>query len=167
MKIGRAALIAAGITLLPLCASAFVEDWHWGPSGFLVFGAFVFIAALGYQAVANNANSRAYKFAAGLAVTTTFILMWTNFVLAADANTANLIFLCVVPIGIIGAVIARLKPRGMALTLAGMTIAQLLLIVSNPSAALGAVPVIGLNGVYAVLFGASALLFRHSETTAL
>jgi hypothetical protein len=56
----------------------------------------------------------------------------------------------------------------MALALAGMAIAQILvpfiaLVFWKTSVALGAaVPVIGLNGVFIVLFAISALLFRRA-----
>lgn len=166
----RAALVTAGVLLIPLWGSVFVEGWNWDWKGFLVVGAFVFTAALTYQTVARTISNRAYRIAVGLAVMTTFVLIWTNFVLAIDVNTANFLFLGVVPVGVVGAAIARLQARGMALALCGMTIAQLLvpvvaLVFWKTGVALGAVPVIGLNGVYTVLFAMSALLFRRAART--
>jgi hypothetical protein len=112
--------------LIPLWGSVFVEGWNWDWRGFAVVGAFVFIAALAYQTLARAMSNRAYRIGAGLAVLTTFILIWTNFVLAVDVNTANFLFFGVVPVGIVGAAIARLQARGMALALCGMMIVQLL-----------------------------------------
>lgn len=171
LNIGRrAALVTAGVMSTPLSASAFVEDWDWGVSAFMVFAAFVFFAALAYQAVASTIANRAYRFGLGLAVTTTAVLVWTNFVLAVDSNIVDFLFLGVVPVGVVGTALARLKPHGMALTLCGMTIAQLLvpvvaLVFWSTGVALGAVPIIGLNGVYTILFAMSALLFRHAART--
>jgi hypothetical protein len=115
-------------------------------------------------------SNRAYRIGTGLAVLTTFILIWTNFVLAVDVNTANFLFFGVVPVGIVGAAIARLQARGMALALCGMMIVQLLVPVVahmfwKTGVAPGAVPVIGLNGVYTAHFAMSALLFRHAART--
>jgi hypothetical protein len=77
----------------------------------------------------------------------------------------------VVVVGLVGAAIARLRARGMALALVGTAIAQMLvpfiaLVFLKTSVAPGAaVPVIGLNGVFIVLFAISALLFRRAART--
>jgi len=124
--------------------------------------AFVFSAGLTYEFVARTMSNRAYRFAVGLAVVTAFALTWANRVLAADENPANLMYLGVVVIGVIGAAISRLRARGMARALFGTAVAQMLvpfiaLVFWNTNLVLGkAVPVIGLNGLFAMLFAASA-----------
>ena len=98
-------------------------------------------------------------------------LAWVNFVLAADVNPANFMYFGVVVVGLVGAAIARLRARGMVLALVGMAIAQMLvpfiaLVFWKTNLAPGAaVPVIGLNGVFIVLFAISALLFRRAART--
>ena len=104
----------------------------------------------------------------GLAMATAFVLSWMNFVLAVDVSLANFMYFGVVVVGLVGAAIARLRARGMALALAGMAIAQILvpvigLVFWKTRVAPGAaVPVIRLNGVFIVLFAISALLFRRA-----
>jgi hypothetical protein len=73
----------------------------------------------------------------------------------------------VLVVGMIGALIARLQPRGMSRALFAMALAQLLvpviaLVVWNPPFDPGVVPVFGLNAMFAMLFVVSALLFRHA-----
>ena len=96
------------------------------------------------------------------------VLLWMNFVLAIDVSLANFMYFGVIVVGLVGAAIARLRARGMALALATMAIAQILvpfiaLILGKTGVTAGAaVPVIGLNGVFIVIFAISALLFRRA-----
>ena len=107
----------------------------------------------------------------GLAVATALVLTWANFVLAVDESLANFTYFGVVVVGLVGAAIARLRARGMALALVATAIAQVLvpliaLVFWKTSVAPGAaVPVIGLNGMFIVLFVISALLFRSAART--
>jgi hypothetical protein len=163
----RAAFVAAGVLLIPLLGVLY-GGWHWDWHAFVIWGALVFIAALAYQLVVKGMRNKAYRFAMGLAVATAFVLSWANFVLAVDASLANFTYFGVVVVGVVGAAIARLRARGMALALLGMTIAQMLvpliaLVVWKTKVAPGAF--IGLNGVFVVLFAISALLFRRAART--
>ncbi|HUL80784.1 MAG TPA: hypothetical protein VL131_01495 [Gammaproteobacteria bacterium] len=166
-SIVRAAFVAAGVLLIPLWGD-FYGGWSWDWHAFVVWGALVFIAALAYQLVVKGMSNKAYRFAMGLAVATTFVLAWANFVLAVDVSLANFTYFGVVVVGLVGAALARLRARGMALALLGMTIAQMLvplitLVVWKTEVAPGAV--IGLNGLFIVLFATSALLFRRAART--
>ena len=145
-----------------------VDGWNWDWRAFAVAGAFVFSALMTYELVVRGMSNKAYRFAMGLAVATALVLSWANFVLAVDVSPANFLYFGVVVVGLVGAAIARLRARGMALALAGMAIAQILvpfiaLVFWRTSVAPGAaVPVIGLNGLFIVLFAISALLFRRA-----
>jgi len=162
----RAALVAGVVLLIPLWGVLYVDGWNWDWPAFVVVGAVVFAAALTYELMVKGVNNKAYRFAMGLAVANALVLVWANFVLAVEASLANFTYFGVVVVGLVGAAIARLRPRGMAVALFGMTIAQLLVpfiapAILNMEVAPGAaVPVIGLNGVFLVLFATSALLFR-------
>lgn len=166
----RAALVTAGVLLIPLWGVS-VDGWDWDWHGFVVAGAFVFTAAMTYEVVATTVSNRAYRFAVGLAVMTAFVLTWVNFVLAVDVSVANVLYFGVVLVGLVGAAIARLRARGMAVALFVTAIAQMLV----PLIALAfwqthvapgaAVPGIGLNGVFIVLLAMSALLFRRAART--
>jgi hypothetical protein len=167
-SIVRAALVTVGFMLIPLCGALYIDDWHWGWRGFVVVGAFVFSFALAYELAVKGMSNKSYRFAMGLAMATALVLSWMNFVLAVDVRLGNFMYLGVVVVGLVGAAIARLTARGMALALAGMTIAQILVPViglvvwKTGVAPAAAVPVIRLNAVFIVLFAISALLFRRA-----
>ena len=167
----RAALITVGVLLIPLWGIFYVDGWNWDWHGFVVAGAFVFSAALTYERLTKAMNNRAYRFAMGLAVATAFVLTWVNFVLMADVNPANVMYFGVPVVGLAGTAIARLRARGMALALVGTAIAQMLapfvaLVFWKTNLAQGAaVPVLGLNGMFIVLFAISAFLFRRAART--
>src|SRR5262249_47134609 len=122
----RAALVTAGVLLIPLWGNTYVDGWSWHWYTFVFAGAFVFTATFTYQLVAKTMSNGAYRFAVGLAVATAFVLTWMNWVLTIDVNPLNVMYLGVVVIGLVGAAIARLRASGMALALAGTAIAQML-----------------------------------------
>ena len=74
----------------------------------------------------------------------------------------------VLAVGIVGAVIARFRPQGMARALLAMALAQALvaviaLIAGKHQAPISSVfEIVGLNGLFVALFLGSAWLFRHA-----
>lgn len=168
----RPALVTVGFLLIPLCGAFYIDDWNWGWRGFVVVGAFVFGAALAYELAVKGMSNKSYQFAMALAVATALVLSWMNFVLAVDVSLGNFMYLGVAVVGLVGTAIARLRPRGMALALTGMTIAQILVPViglvfwKTGVAPEAVVPVIRLNAVFIVIFAISALLFRRAARMA-
>ena len=115
-----------------------------------------------------------YKSAIGLALATPFLLVWVNGavgIIGNEGNQANLMYFGVIAVGIIGAFIARLEPRGMARALFVTALAQMLvpviaLMIWPPQitswGAAGVVGVFVLNAFFATLFLGSAWLFRKA-----
>jgi hypothetical protein len=66
----RAALVTAGVLLIPLWGILYVDGWNWDWHGFVLAGAFVFGAGLTYELLARSMNNRAYRSGVGLAVST-------------------------------------------------------------------------------------------------
>ena len=101
-----------------------------------------------------------------------FLLVWINGavgIIGNEGNPANLMYGGVLAVGIIGAMIARFQPQGMARALFAMALAQLLvpviaLIVWRRSLddAPGVVGVFMLNASFVMLFVVSALFFRRA-----
>jgi len=110
------------------------------------------------------------KAGVGVALLAGFALGWSNMVHVADSgNPANLVYYGVLGVGVAGACLARLKARGLALTLFAMAATLALIAVTLPSGAppyLARKMAIG-HGVYAALFTASGLLFRHASLAGL
>ena len=98
------------------------------------------------------------------------MLLWINGavgLIGSEDNPANLMYGGVLAVGVIGAVIARLEPLGMARALFATALAQFLvpvvaLIIWRTDFSPGVVPVFGLNFFFVLLFAGSALLFRHA-----
>src|SRR5262245_36145238 len=126
------ALITAVILGIPLVRSLFVNGWDWDVRGFLLVGAvgtLLFSISLACQMVIRNLGTTVYRVAVGVALVTVFVLVWGNFVQAADdVNPAAMWYLWVPLVGIVGAGMARFRPKGMALALFVTALAQALVL---------------------------------------
>ena len=112
-----------------------------------------------------------YRAAVGLALATPFLLVWVIGavgVLGVDGDPADLMYIGVLAVGIIGAIIARARPRGMARALFATALAQALVAVIALIAGMHQAPyssvgeILGLNGFFVALFVGSAWLFRRA-----
>jgi hypothetical protein len=113
-------------------------------------------------------SNTAYRFAVGLALTAAFLIVWLNaaagLIGIEDDDPANLLYVGVLAIGFIGAIIARLQPRGLARALFATALAQALvgtIALKLPNTA-SSVQIVILHGVFVALFAGAALLFRYA-----
>jgi hypothetical protein len=77
-------------------------------------------------------SKTAYRAAVGVALAAAFILVWLSLgigVIGADGDRANLMYLGVLAVGIVGALVARFRPQGMARALVATALAQALVAV--------------------------------------
>ena len=113
-------------------------------------------------------RKNAYMLASGAAVVSTLMLVWIALgvgIIGADGDPANLMYLGVIAVGIVGAILARLKPLGMAWTMLAMAAAQALVAAVALIARLGLpwsppLEILVLNGFFVVLFAGSGWLFQ-------
>jgi hypothetical protein len=174
----RIALATALILLLPLLAMQFTDEVVWDLADFAVAGVLLFGAGLTYELVARKGGSIAYRAAVGVAVAAALLLVWMNLavgIIGNEDNPANLMYNGVLAVGIIGALIARFRPHGMARALFATALVQALvpmiaLIIGKPQvtsveALLGVFGVLGVNAFFVMLFVGSASLFRRSIVT--
>ena len=113
-------------------------------------------------------SNTAYRFAVGLALTATFLIVWLNaaagLIGIEDDDPANLLYVGVLAIGFIGAIIARFQPRGLARALFATALAQALvgaIALKLPNTA-SSVQIVIVHGVIVALFAGAALLFRYA-----
>jgi len=162
----RVALGALAALMVPLVASQVVEGWHWAPGSFALVYVLFFATGMLYALIARKMGAWSYKVGVGVALAAAFGLMWSNMVHVADSgNPANLVYYGVVAVGCVGALLARLRARGLAWTLFAMAAILALIAVILPS---GAPPDLARNmaighGALVALFTASGLLFRHAS----
>ena len=154
---------AALLLLLPLVAMQFTNEVSWDETDFIVFGVMLLVACGTYELAARMTGNGAYRAAVGVAVAAAFLLVWINLavgIIGDEDNPANLMFGGVLAVGIIGAVIARLQPQGMARAVMTMALAQAL--VGVIALSMGSVEGFLLTGFFVALWLTSAWLFRKA-----
>ena len=158
---------AACLLLTPWVAMRFDTGVNWTALDFAVFGSMLVLACGAYELGARVTSNFCYRAATAITVVAGFLMVWINLavgIIGDEGNPANLMFAGVLLIGIVGALAARLRPRGMAHALAAMAVAQ---------AAIAAVSLLEgwresvvLSGFFAALWLASAWLFRKAASNA-
>ena len=159
------ALATAFILLIPLLA-----EWAWSLADFVFAGALLFGTGLTYVLVARKAGNIAYRAAVGVALAAALLLVWINLavgVIGTEDDPANAMYAGVLAVGIIGAIIARFRPHGMARALFATALAQALVAAIALIAGLGLpwsgpAEILVLNGFFIALFAGSAWLFRRA-----
>ena len=111
-------------------------------------------------------SSVAYRFAAGLALVATFLIVWLNVAAGLmgieDDDPANLLYVGVLAIGFIGAILARFQARGLARAMFATALAQALVgavAVKYPNTA-SPMQIVILHGLFVALFAGAGWLFR-------
>lgn len=164
-------LIPSCVVAIPAVAMFFaVEGWAWSGSDFIIAWVVVAGAVGAYTFVSRLAPNGTYRAAAALAVFAGVVLLWINGavgLIGSEDNPANLMYAGVLAIGLAGAALARFKPTGLARALGVTAIAQFLvpivaLLIWRPDFSPGVVQVLLLNFGFVMMFGVSALLFRHA-----
>ena len=169
-RIAAWAAVVALILLLPLLAMQFTAEVAWDVTDFAVAGALLLGAALTYELVARMADNIAYRAAVGVAVAAALLLVWLSLgvgIIGRDGDPANLMYFGVLAVGIIGAIVARFQPHGMARALFATALAQTSVAVIALIAGLGypwsgPLELSALNGFFVALFVGSAWLFRRA-----
>jgi hypothetical protein len=164
----RVALGALAALMVPLIASRVVEGWRWGPGAFVFTYALFFATGMAYALIAGRVPVWSYRAAVALALSIGFVVGWATMVhLSETENPVLLVYYGVLAVGVAGAALARLRPRGLertaylmaAATGAAWAITQVLFPVqyADPPDNLGL-----RHAVLALLFLITGLLFRHA-----
>lgn len=161
---------AASLLLLPLMAMQFTDEVQWSVADFALAAALLLGVAIPFELAVRKTMNTTYRWAAGVALAAAFLLVWISLgvgIIGADGDPANLMYVGVLAVGIIGAVLARFRPRGMARALVATAVAQALVAVIALVAGLGLpwsgpLEIIGLNGFFVALFAVSAWLFQQA-----
>lgn len=115
------------LLLLPLVAMRFTDEVDWTASDFLFAGILFGSVGLAFELIVRTSASPAYRCGAALAVIAAFLTIWVNGavgMIGSEDNSYNLIFLAVLFVALLGAVLVRFRPAGMALALAVTAAAQ-------------------------------------------
>lgn len=172
-SIVRPAIATAALLMIPLVAMQFTGEVAWDKTDFLVAGVLIFGTGLTYTLITRKSENMGYRVAIGFALFTGLFLVWVNMavgIIGSSDNPFNLVYFGVIAVGIIGALIARFRARGMALVMVAMALSQSLIAVIALANGMQQSPVspvheiLGVNGFFVALFLASALLFRYAAS---
>ncbi|HRA01850.1 MAG TPA: hypothetical protein PLM54_01305 [Thermomonas sp.] len=162
---------AACLLLLPAVAMQWfpASEVNWTALDFIAMGVLLAILCGLYELGAWMSDNIAYRAGFGLAALTGFLTIWVNLavgMLGDEDGTINLVFAGVLFIATAGALIAGLRPRGMALAMLAAAIAQLAAV--GVALAMGGYDARELT--FTAMFGlpwlASAALFREAAADA-
>lgn len=168
----RVALGALAALMVPLIASRVVEGWHWGPWAFVFTYVLFFATGMGYALIARRRNFWTYKAAVALALASGFAVFWATMVhLSETENPVLLVYYGVLAVGLAGAALSRLEPRGLErsayVMAAGTGVAWLVTQVLFPVAYADPPDNLGVkHALLALLFVITGLLFRHAGRSA-
>lgn len=158
---------AALLLLVPLVAMQFDTGVNWSVFDFVFMGVLLTIVCGCYELATRLSDSIAYRAAAGIAVVTgalTIVVNGAVGMLGSENNPANLLFGLVLLVGIIGSLIARFRPQGMARAMYATAFAQAAMVVYALVAGYGEVaPHVG---AFIVPWLVSAGLFRKATREA-
>lgn len=161
---------AALLLLLPLVAMQFTDEVHWTSADFILAATSLLGVGTLLELAVRKTGNAAYRWAFGLALITALLLVWVNGavgIIGSEDNDANLLYGGVLAVGILGSVLARFRPRGMAHALLATALAQASVAVGAAVAGAGtpysgALEIVALNGGFVALWVGSAVLFRRA-----
>lgn len=165
--------VAAFVLLMPFLAMQVTEEVNWGAGDFVFAGIMLAVTGGTIEMAARKSGDRAYRGGAIVAVAAAFLLVWVNAAvgfLGDEGNPANLMFVGVIAVAILGSIIARFRPAGLAKAIFATAAAQLIVGMVALVAGLGSE---GQHGVYEVVMGTSlftalwlgsAFLFRKAAS---
>ena len=144
---------AAALLALPAVAMQFTTEVDWDAPDFIVMGIVIGSVGLGLEYLIRRSTNPSYRAGAVVALLVTFLTIWVNLAVGmiGDDNPYNLLFAGVLGIALIGAVVARFAPVGMARAMVVAALAQL-------AVAAGALPTVPRDAVFSMLFALPWLL---------
>ena len=161
---------AAGLLLLlPLVAMQFTSEVAWDETDFIVMGAMLGLACGAYELTVRLSDSRVYRAGFGLAILSSFLLVWINLavgIIGSDDNPANQMYLAVLGIVVVGSGAVRARAMGMMWVMVTAALAQTVIGCIALAGNLGSEgigwprDVIGCTAMFAMLWLGSAGLFR-------
>jgi hypothetical protein len=177
----RLLAITLAILAVPFVAMRFTGEVDWSAFDFLFAGALIFGTGMAFLAIAHRARNSAYRMATALGLLTCFLIVWITGavgIIGSEDNPANLLYFLVLLVPLAGAILARLRPGGMARTMFVTGVVHFLvpfaaLLIWQPvtqgnEAIADLIRVFFLNAVLALMFVASGILYRqagdHSST---
>lgn len=161
---------AVALLLLPFVAMQFSREMNWGLEDLILLGVVIGTAGLLIELAVRVSNDWWYRAGFGLALLGMLLVTGANVavgIVGSDDNPNNALFFWALGVGVVGAAIARLRAKGMALamlaTAVGLWVA-LAVAQGGPTDEPGvpALREVAGTSLFALMFVASAALFQRS-----
>ncbi|HWS78202.1 MAG TPA: hypothetical protein VN205_07480 [Thermomonas sp.] len=159
---------AACLLLLPAVAMQWfpASGVNWTASDFVVMGALFAVGCGIYELGAWLSGNAAYRAGFGLGALAGFLTIWVNLavgMLGDEASGFNAMFIGVLAIAALGAILARMRPAGMARAMFATAAAQLAVV--GIAVALGGYRAheLALTACFALPWLAAGQLFRSAS----
>jgi len=157
---------AACLLLLPLLAMRFSDEVNWTGFDFLAFATLLLVSGGLFELALRVSGHRAYRAATALALAAALLLVWANAavgIIGSEDNPTNRLFDGVLALGLVGALIARLRAAGMVWVMRAMALAQLA--VGAVVGFAGAGQVVLLTALYVAIWLGAAWLFGKAAAS--
>lgn len=157
---------AAALLLTPLVAMRFNEEVVWTGSDFLVVGLMLALACGAFELAARMRGDWAYRAGAGLAIVTAVLLIWVNIAvgyIGDEGDPINLLFAGVLAVAVVGGLVARWRPDGLARALVATAVAQALAGGYGVVSGRESVALLAPTAVFTALWLGAAWLFWRSR----
>ena len=167
--------VTAAVLAIPALAMAFnlaipdpgsgSDRLNWGPMDFAVVGVLVLGAGLLFEYASTRSGSLAHRAAVGIAVLAGLGLIWVNLAVGfMDVESANLLYVPVLFVALIGASAGRFAPREASIAMFATAAAHATVAIIGLLANLG--PTLLADAFWVAGWLASALLFRKASPEA-
>jgi hypothetical protein len=126
------ALVIVVILSIPLVAILFSREVDWSVMDFVTIGGLLIGMGLIFILAARKSSNLWYRLAAATALGTAFLLVWANLavgLIGDGLNMANLMYFVIPILCLIGALMVRMQPVGMAAVLFATALVQVLVTV--------------------------------------
>ena len=162
-------VVTAILLAVPFVAMQFTNEVDWSAGDFIIMGALIFGTGLSFVLVMRYATHFLYRAAIGLALGTTFFMIWANLavgLIGSGPHLGNFMYIAVVAVAVIGALRSRLKAAKMQQAMYYTAMSLILLAVIALIARMYQYPgssvaeILGVNGFFAVLYVLSGEFFR-------
>ena len=158
---------AAALLCLPAIAMSFfpAAGVDWSGSDFVLMGVMLFIACVAVEVGAHVADDFPYLGGVVFAVGTGFVTVWANLavgMIGDEGNPANLVFLGVLALAVLGTLAVRFQARAMAKVMLTVGALQALVGVGVAVAGFDTLQTGALIAAFAMPWWLSAFLFHLS-----
>lgn len=153
---------AAALLLAPLIAMQFSDEAQWTAFDFIVAGVMLAVPLGVLELTLRATGNLAYRAGVAVALGTGLVMTWINLavgIIGNENNPLNQMFFGVLLVGVVGAFVAKFRPRGMAAAMVATAVAQGAAAVV---ALIGGYFVVPLVGAFALMWLLSAWLFRKA-----